>query len=306
MADISSQVIINHLLISAFEKVVIIGEEDSTEISDTLFDKIKNLLSEFEIGREINLQSKEQVEKILKSNDFDESVKRFWTVDPIDGTKGFIRGDQYAICMALIDRETELPLISALGCPNLNFSDGNPDTERGILMFSIASVGNFVCKLGESIEDLVALPKYPLQKDISKAIFAGAFVSSHTNPLEIDGIKDNFANTIPIVHMDSQCKYGLLALNRAHVYYRRHASRDPCARKDWQCDYIEAIWDNAPGYLFVKEAGGWLTDFAGNDLKFPAEKHFHVVGGIVATMLDRNLHDQVLKIVQDRNPVVLN
>ena len=27
---------------------------------------------------------------------------RFWTLDPIDGTKGFLRGEQYAVALALI------------------------------------------------------------------------------------------------------------------------------------------------------------------------------------------------------------
>src|SRR5205085_231075 len=40
-----------------------------------------------------------------------------WTLDPIDGTKGFLRGEQYCVCLALIRRgrvET-----GVLGCPNL-------------------------------------------------------------------------------------------------------------------------------------------------------------------------------------------
>jgi 3'(2'), 5'-bisphosphate nucleotidase len=28
---------------------------------------------------------------------------RHWTLDPVDGTKGFLRGGQYAICLALIE-----------------------------------------------------------------------------------------------------------------------------------------------------------------------------------------------------------
>jgi 3'(2'), 5'-bisphosphate nucleotidase len=42
---------------------------------------------------------------------------RFWTLDPIDGTKGFLRGDQYAIALALIvDGRVQ---VGALACPNL-------------------------------------------------------------------------------------------------------------------------------------------------------------------------------------------
>lgn len=264
--------------------------------------KIQKILENFNL--EIDLSSKESIQSILRSNEIDKTAERYWTVDPIDGTKGFIRGDQYAVCIALIDRATELPLISALGCPNLHI-DETKTNEKGILMISVASMGNFYCKLGEEINSLKAIPRVELQTDLTKVIFAGAFVSSHTNPLEIDAIKEKFKNNVPVIRMDSQVKYGLLGLNLAHVYYRRHASKDPLVRRDWQCDYTEAIWDNAPGYLFVKEAGGWVTDFDGNDLKFPPKKHFKVVGGILASMLTWETHQKLIEIVKERNPVML-
>ena len=46
-----------------------------------------------------------------------ESGHRFWTLDPIDGTKGFLRGDQYVVALALVVKgEVQ---IGALACPNL-------------------------------------------------------------------------------------------------------------------------------------------------------------------------------------------
>jgi 3'-phosphoadenosine 5'-phosphosulfate (PAPS) 3'-phosphatase len=45
------------------------------------------------------------------------SYTGMWTLDPIDGTKGFLRGGQYAVCLALlVDARVELGVI---GCPNL-------------------------------------------------------------------------------------------------------------------------------------------------------------------------------------------
>ena len=39
----------------------------------------------------------------------------FWTLDPIDGTKGFLRRDQYAIALAyVVDGVVQL---GVLGCP---------------------------------------------------------------------------------------------------------------------------------------------------------------------------------------------
>eukprot|EP00613_Pedinella_sp_CCMP2098_P074012 CAMPEP_0171930524 /NCGR_PEP_ID=MMETSP0993-20121228/28669_1 /TAXON_ID=483369 /ORGANISM="non described non described, Strain CCMP2098" /LENGTH=472 /DNA_ID=CAMNT_0012570359 /DNA_START=92 /DNA_END=1510 /DNA_ORIENTATION=+ len=43
--------------------------------------------------------------------------KRTWVLDPIDGTKGFVRGDQFAIALALLDNGR--PVLGLLGCPNL-------------------------------------------------------------------------------------------------------------------------------------------------------------------------------------------
>ncbi|MEC4892886.1 MAG: inositol monophosphatase family protein [Oscillatoria sp. PMC 1051.18] len=55
-------------------------------------------------------------------------ARRYWTLDPIDGTKGFIRGDRYAIALALIeDGEVRL---GVLACPGLPF---NP--EQAMLYF---------------------------------------------------------------------------------------------------------------------------------------------------------------------------
>ena len=45
--------------------------------------------------------------------------ERFWTLDPIDGTKGFLRGEQYAVALALI--EGGEVVVAALACPNLDF-----------------------------------------------------------------------------------------------------------------------------------------------------------------------------------------
>ena len=60
-----------------------------------------------------------------------EPADLFWTLDPIDGTKGFLRGDQYAVALALIKEGK--PVLGVLGCPNLPFDD---KSNNGTLMFS--------------------------------------------------------------------------------------------------------------------------------------------------------------------------
>jgi 3'(2'), 5'-bisphosphate nucleotidase len=55
-----------------------------------------------------------------------------WNV--IDGTKGFLRGEQFAVCLALI--EDGKVQFGVMGCPNLPLDLSNPDGERGSLFIA--------------------------------------------------------------------------------------------------------------------------------------------------------------------------
>ena len=44
--------------------------------------------------------------------------EKVWILDPVDGTKGFMRGQHFCVALALVDRG--LPRLSTMGCPNLN------------------------------------------------------------------------------------------------------------------------------------------------------------------------------------------
>lgn len=63
-----------------------------------------------------------------------------WTLDPIDGTKGFLRGEQYAVCLALIvDSVVELGVI---GCPNLpTLTKDGKQGERGAIFVAVRGQG---------------------------------------------------------------------------------------------------------------------------------------------------------------------
>ena len=47
----------------------------------------------------------------------DATASSYWTLDPVDGTKGFLRRGQYAVSLALI--EDGKVVAGVLGCPNL-------------------------------------------------------------------------------------------------------------------------------------------------------------------------------------------
>ncbi len=62
-----------------------------------------------------------------------------WTIDPIDGTKGFLRGDQFAVCVSLIiDADVK---VGVIGCPNLPVDEDHPEGRRGCLFVAVKGHG---------------------------------------------------------------------------------------------------------------------------------------------------------------------
>lgn len=66
-------------------------------------------------------------------------IKGIWALDPIDGTAGFLRGAQYAVCLALmVDGKV---VVGVLGCPNLPVDPSNPSGEKGVLLSAVRGGG---------------------------------------------------------------------------------------------------------------------------------------------------------------------
>ena len=77
----------------------------------------------------------------------------------------------------------------------------------------------------------------------------------------------------PPLRMDSQVKYGILSRGEAARVFMRFP---PSA-------YREKIWDHAPGFVIVEEAGGRVTDAAGDRLDFSLGRYLDSMkDGIVA------------------------
>jgi len=121
IADFASQAVICRALGEAFPNDPIIGEEDSAELrlpeNKSSLDGVLSQLSR--IGLE---GSPEEICRWIDRGGANSFGPRFWTLDPIDGTKGFLRGEQYAVSLALIvNGQIE---VAILGCPNLPLEPG--------------------------------------------------------------------------------------------------------------------------------------------------------------------------------------
>ena len=134
IGDFGAQALIIHAIKQNFPDDEIVGEEESSSLRDNvkLRDEIWALVQRTKLedpSAEMVLGGPvKSVEAMLDAIDEGKSAGgnkgRIWALDPIDGTKGFLRGGQYAVCLALmVDGEVK---VGVLGCPNLPIDDSAP------------------------------------------------------------------------------------------------------------------------------------------------------------------------------------
>ncbi len=207
---------------------------------------------------------------------------RFWVLDPIDGTKGFLRGDQYAIALGLME-DGEI-VGGVLGCPNLPSANG-----RGCLFAAVRGRGAWELSLDEDGSPPRRIGVSSVA-DSRAAVFCESAVSMHSDRGRHAGMAERLGVTAAPVRMDSQCKYGAIARGDASIYLRLPSSSA----------YREKIWDHAAGFIVVTEAGGAVTDAFGRELDFGLGRTLEANRGVVAT--NGLLHRKVLAAAADVLP----
>ena len=199
---------------------------------------------------------------------------RFWVLDPIDGTKGFLRGAQYAIALGLM--EDGKVRGGVLGCPNLPSA-----ADRGSLFVAVQGLGAWELPFDEELGTPRRIGVGAVAAS-SDAAFCESAEAKHSDHDRHARIAEQLGVTAPPVRMDSQCKYGAIARGDASIYLRLPSS----------ATYREKIWDHAAGFAVVTEAGGAVTDAYGRPLDFSLGRTLDANRGIVAT--NGLLHRQVL------------
>jgi 3'(2'), 5'-bisphosphate nucleotidase len=118
--------------------MMIVAVEDSSELRRADRSSILEQVTQYVNAFLRTSSSKEVCSWIDFSSD--SITDRFWTLDPIDGTKGFLRGDQYAIALALI--ENGMVKLGILACPNLYVDVNQPSGRRGCLFVALKGKGS--------------------------------------------------------------------------------------------------------------------------------------------------------------------
>ncbi|MCA9076394.1 MAG: 3'(2'),5'-bisphosphate nucleotidase [Planctomycetaceae bacterium] len=280
IADFASQAAVCRAIGDAFPDDPIIAEEDSAFLRDPenaeFLAKVQAAVS----GR-LGGCDAEQVLSWVDRGGASGYSPRFWTLDPIDGTKGFLRKEQYAVSLALIvDGVIQL---GVLGCPNLPVAIGG---QNGALFSAIKGQGSRV----QPLEPENALPQVVrVNKTVnaSEARVCESVESGHSSHSDSAMIASKLGITNDPVRLDSQAKYAVVARGEADIYLRLPTRKD----------YRERIWDHAGGVILVEEAGGRVSDVDGKPLDFTQGQALEQNRGVIVA--NANLHEQVMSVVQE-------
>lgn len=275
VADYGAQALVSLALAEATPDVPLVGEESAEALRSGEAQALRPQVIEQVRRLRAGISEDEILDAIDAGNDPGGARGRRWVLDPIDGTKGFLRNDQYAVALALL--EDGKPVLGVLGCPALPPTSG--DGPRGALFAAVRGEGTEQLSLDGSSPRSVHVATLD---DPSRASFCESVETAHSDHDVHARIAERLGVTAPPVRMDSQCKYAAVARGQASIYLRLPKS----------ADYVEKIWDHAAGAMVVEEAGGRVTDATGAPLDFSRGRTLERNRGVVAT--NGSLHDEVI------------
>ncbi len=284
VADFAAQAIISRHLSQALPHFKLVGEEDSASLhtsDNTDFLPLIHQYTQVVFPTATTSEVGEWIDLGKSSPEGD-----FWTLDPVDGTKGFLRQDQFAIALAYIS--SGIVQIGILACPNLTQASQPEKDGEGSLLYATRGHGCWTVPLfsGDPQPEQLHVSE---QTHLSKAVMLGSYEGSHTNPEKIAEFLQKSNNEIPTFRLDSQAKYAILASGHADILLRLLSPQN--------LDYREKIWDQAAGSIILEEAGGRITDLFGKPLDFTQGRTLAGNRGILAT--NGLIHEKALQILAE-------
>ncbi|KAM7274558.1 hypothetical protein ACFE04_016424 [Oxalis oulophora] len=317
VADYGSQVLVSYVLEKELpsQPLSMVAEEDSGDLrkdgSHETLQRITKLVNDTLLSDGSYGTSTLSTNDVLRAIDTGISEGgphgRHWVLDPIDDTgvrskvsdilepnspavitpRSFVRGDQYAIALGLLDEGKVV--LGVLACPNLpvaSIASGKQlpsSTGIGCLFFAQLGSGTYMQPFdgSEPVKVRVTATENP-----EEASFFESYEAAHSSHDLSSSIAKKLGVKAPPVRIDSQAKYGALSRGDGAIYMRFPNK-----------GYREKIWDHAAGCVVVTEAGGVVRDAAGNPLDFSKGKFLDLDTGIIVT--NQSLMPSLLKAVKE-------
>jgi 3'(2'), 5'-bisphosphate nucleotidase len=246
-ADYAAQIYIHNKIKHQFPDDQVIAEEGNTPFLDNKTKKSINLCYDA-----LNIAENIDIGKILIRNS--KSSKRQWTVDPIDGTKGYQEGLIYAIGIGFMINNN--PKVCAIAVPNYK------KYNKAIFIAEKDNGSKYAINNSEFMNVKVSDQSHLKQATLCHSLH-------YDEPWVMD-----FARRVEIskfIQIDSMAKFCMIADGSADLYIKpMNKSRS-------------YAWDFLPGILLVQEAGGIVSDLHGNKITFKNDKCIVSQPGLIAS-----------------------
>lgn len=318
VADWGVQATVSLMLSESFsnQKVSIVAEEDVHTLSKSdsvgLLTAVVNTVNEcLAEAPKYGLQSPKEalgtsqiLEAISRCNSTGGRNGRHWVLDPVDGTLGFVRGDQYAVALALI--EEGKVVIGVLGCPNyprkkewLNhhqsyksmpkMSDTSDTWEKGCVLYAQRGSGEAWMQplihgnKKHTWSNSAQRVQVSAIDDPALATFCEPVEKANTNHSFTAGVAHSMGLKKQPLRVHSMVKYAAIARGDAEIFM-----------KFAQSGYKEKIWDHAAGVIIVEEAGGVVTDAGGHPLDFSRGLYLEGLDRGIVACSGTTLHEKLI------------
>jgi len=163
---------------------------------------------------------------------------KYWLVDPLDGTKEFIKQNgEFTVNIALI--ENNKPILGVIFTP-VKFD----------LYFAQKNYGSYKINSSSKLINLQEAVKIFVTNQSSIKRIIGS--RSHSNQTFDSWVNQNFPNS-EIVQAGSSLKFCLVAEGAADIYPRFGPTSE---------------WDIAAGHIIVNEAGGRVNTFENTEINY--------------------------------------
>lgn len=297
IADFGVQALVSLELSKLFPSIPLVAEEDSLFLREN--NLVSSVVSEVTAKASVGddrLSDADVLEAIDRGGKdaytFCNKPATYWVLDPIDGTRGFLKGDDalYVVGLALVvDNEI---VLGVMGCPN--WPGDSSDESNGTIMLSHTGCGTWTKSLQVSGDwtrrfvdacGLVNKARFCIQESQPwESLPLSSLFDVKTDSGDLHG---NEIRLLPTC-CGSLCKYLMVASGRASVFLLRART-----------ERTIKSWDHAVGIICVQEAGGRVTDWEGVDINLEEDQSERRIifpaGGVVVS--NGSLHPQLLEMI---------
>ncbi|KAI3456351.1 hypothetical protein Pfo_013014 [Paulownia fortunei] len=318
VADFGVQALVSLEMSKLFPAIPLVAEEDSAFLRENnLVDAVVEVVTDKSSISDKQLSQDDVLKAIDRGGKdaylFGPEPATYWILDPIDGTRGFVKGSEalYVVGLALVV-EGEI-VLGVMGCPN--WQDGDSDifdtevqgdentvSRSGIIMISHVGCGTWKTRLWDPQNTNIKMAHNWTRCLVDRfhQVYEARFCIPDSQTWESLPLSTQFnatthANSVGEKQIlllptccGSLCKYLMVASGRASVFILRARTKT-----------IIKVWDHAVGVICIHEAGGKVTDWKGSQLDFAADQTERRVifpsGGVLVT--NDNLHNRILELI---------